>query len=65
MAELSQDHDDSVPVPIVLIDQDSDTNATVVELSFGDRLGALLDTVLYHAFDPLFLLMIHFEFTNE
>eukprot|EP00250_Pteridium_aquilinum_P010180 c1919_g1_i1 orf=99-956(+) len=37
--------DDSVPIPIVLIDQDSDANATVVEVSFGDRLGALLDTM--------------------
>lgn len=37
--------DDTVPTPIVLIDQDSDANATVVELSFGDRLGALLDTM--------------------
>lgn len=36
---------DSVPNPIVLIDQDSDANATVVEVSFGDRLGALVDTV--------------------
>ncbi|KAJ7542962.1 hypothetical protein O6H91_09G020000 [Diphasiastrum complanatum] len=34
-----------VPKPIVLIDQDSDPNATVVKLSFGDRLGALLDTM--------------------
>lgn len=37
--------DDSIPTPVVLIDQDSDANATVVEVSFGDRLGALLDTV--------------------
>lgn len=33
------------PKPIVLIDQDSDADATIVEISFGDRLGALLDTV--------------------
>lgn len=33
------------PKPIVLIDQDSDAEATIVEISFGDRLGALLDTV--------------------
>lgn len=32
-------------MPIVLIDQDSDSEATVVQLSFGDRLGALIDTV--------------------
>nr|CAD1836740.1 unnamed protein product [Ananas comosus var. bracteatus] len=36
---------DSVPMPIVLIDQDSDPDATIVQLSFGDRLGALLDTM--------------------
>lgn len=40
------DHDaDYVPMPIVLIDQDSDSDATIVQLSFGDRLGALIDTV--------------------
>ena len=36
---------DTVPTPIVIIDQDSDPDATVVEITFGDRLGALLDTV--------------------
>ncbi|CAK8574151.1 unnamed protein product [Lathyrus sativus] len=36
---------DSIPMPIVLIDQDSDSEATIVQLSFGDRLGALLDTM--------------------
>lgn len=36
---------DEVPVPKVIIDQDSDLDATVVEVTFGDRLGALLDTV--------------------
>lgn len=36
---------DAVPVPIVLIDQDSDPDATIVQVSFGDRLGALIDTV--------------------
>lgn len=35
----------TVPIPIVLIDQGSDPNATIVEISFGDRLGALLDTM--------------------
>ncbi|KAF3434479.1 hypothetical protein FNV43_RR25582 [Rhamnella rubrinervis] len=34
-----------VPMPIVLIDQDSDSDATTVQLSFGDRLGALIDTM--------------------
>ncbi|WVZ88373.1 hypothetical protein U9M48_034901 [Paspalum notatum var. saurae] len=37
--------DEAVPVPVVLIDQDSDRDATIVQLSFGDRLGALLDTM--------------------
>lgn len=37
------------PKPIVLIDQDSDADATIVEISFGNRLGALLDTVGYPA----------------
>uniref|UniRef100_A0A804I5K6 ACT domain-containing protein ACR n=1 Tax=Musa acuminata subsp. malaccensis TaxID=214687 RepID=A0A804I5K6_MUSAM len=32
-------------MPIILIDQDSDAHATIVWLSFGDRLGALLDTM--------------------
>ncbi|XP_057967747.1 ACT domain-containing protein ACR11 [Malania oleifera] len=36
---------DTDPTPIVIIDQDSDPDATVVEITFGDRLGALLDTM--------------------
>ncbi|XP_009370962.2 ACT domain-containing protein ACR11 [Pyrus x bretschneideri] len=36
---------DTVPIPKVIIDQDSDPDATVVEITFGDRLGALLDTM--------------------
>lgn len=36
---------DVVPTPVVIIDQDSDPDATVVEITFGDRLGALLDTM--------------------
>lgn len=36
---------ESIPIPKVIIDQDSDSDATVVEITFGDRLGALLDTV--------------------
>jgi hypothetical protein len=39
---------DAVPVPKVIIDQDSDPDATVVEVTFGDRLGALLDTVCFN-----------------
>ncbi|EPS74048.1 hypothetical protein M569_00709, partial [Genlisea aurea] len=34
-----------VPMPVVLIDQDSDSSATIVQISFGDRLGALIDTM--------------------
>ncbi|KAL9351338.1 hypothetical protein Peur_054018 [Populus x canadensis] len=40
----SEQDADSVPMPVVLIDQDSDSDATIVQLSFGDRLGALIDT---------------------
>ncbi|XP_078433761.1 uridylyltransferase-like protein [Wolffia australiana] len=36
---------EEVPIPKVTIDQDSDPDATVVEITFGDRLGALLDTM--------------------
>ncbi|KAM5578427.1 hypothetical protein ABKV19_008638 [Rosa sericea] len=39
------DEGDVIPVPKVIIDQDSDPDATVVEITFGDRLGALLDTM--------------------
>ncbi|XP_057986136.1 ACT domain-containing protein DS12, chloroplastic isoform X3 [Hevea brasiliensis] len=35
---------DTIPTPKVIIDQDSDPDATVVEITFGDRLGALIDT---------------------
>ncbi|KAI3990562.1 hypothetical protein MKX01_022862 [Papaver californicum] len=41
----SSSETDTVPTPKVIIDQDSDPNATVVEITFGDRLGALLDTM--------------------
>lgn len=41
-SELDADY---VPMPIVHIDQDSDSDATMVQVSFGDRLGALIDTV--------------------
>nr|GMC95942.1 ACT domain-containing protein DS12, chloroplastic [Ipomoea batatas] len=34
-----------VPIPKVIIDLDSDPDATVVEITFGDRLGTLLDTM--------------------
>nr|XP_027186282.1 ACT domain-containing protein ACR11-like [Cicer arietinum] len=41
----NQGETDTIPTPIVIIDQDSDPDATVVEITFGDRLGALLDTM--------------------
>ncbi|RZS17957.1 hypothetical protein BHM03_00050162 [Ensete ventricosum] len=44
-SRMSDQEKDSVPMPIVSIDQDSDTDATIVQLSFGDRLGALVDTM--------------------
>ncbi|KAF8403278.1 hypothetical protein HHK36_011380 [Tetracentron sinense] len=43
--QKSDQDTDYVPMPIVLIDQDSDSDATIVQLSFGDRLGALMDTM--------------------
>lgn len=36
---------DTIPTPDFLIDQESDSDATVVEIMFGDRLAAFLDTV--------------------
>ncbi|KAI9084517.1 hypothetical protein K1719_033505 [Acacia pycnantha] len=36
---------DVIPTPTVIIDQDSDADATVVQITFGDRLGALVDTM--------------------
>jgi UTP:GlnB (protein PII) uridylyltransferase len=41
----SEQDADYVPMPVVLIDQDSDSEATIVQVSFGDRLGALIDTM--------------------
>lgn len=41
----SEDDDDVVPMPMVMIDQDADPEATIVQLSFGNRLGALIDTM--------------------
>ncbi|MQL88152.1 hypothetical protein Taro_020703 [Colocasia esculenta] len=35
----------TVPTPKVIIDQDSDPDSTIVEITFGDRLGALMDTM--------------------
>lgn len=35
----------SVPLPVVQIIQDPECDATTVEISFGDRLGLLIDTV--------------------
>ncbi|XP_072963340.1 ACT domain-containing protein DS12, chloroplastic-like [Typha angustifolia] len=41
----SSSYTDTVPTPKVIIDQDSDPDATIVEITFGDRLGTLLDTM--------------------
>uniref|UniRef100_A0A1D1YTM7 ACT domain-containing protein ACR n=1 Tax=Anthurium amnicola TaxID=1678845 RepID=A0A1D1YTM7_9ARAE len=41
----SSNETDTVPTPKVIIDQDSDPDSTIVEITFGDRLGALLDTM--------------------
>lgn len=49
LAMIGEDQSDreteDIPIPKVIIDQDSDLDATVVEITFGDRLGALLDTM--------------------
>ncbi|XP_043720156.1 ACT domain-containing protein ACR12-like [Telopea speciosissima] len=46
LASSKSDQDaDTVPMPMVLIGQDLDSDATIVQLSFGDRLGALIDTM--------------------
>ncbi|KAL4313017.1 hypothetical protein GQ457_01G043500 [Hibiscus cannabinus] len=42
---VESDDTDTVPTPKVIIDQDTDPDATVVEITFGDRLGALMDTM--------------------
>jgi UTP:GlnB (protein PII) uridylyltransferase len=42
---ISEEDADNVPMPIVLIGQDPESEATTVQLSFGDRLGALIDTM--------------------
>ncbi|KAK8575491.1 hypothetical protein V6N13_033270 [Hibiscus sabdariffa] len=42
---VENDDTDTVPTPKVIIDLDSDPDATVVEITFGDRLGALMDTM--------------------
>ncbi|KAG2577736.1 ACT domain-containing protein DS12, chloroplastic-like isoform X2 [Panicum virgatum] len=36
---------DTDPIPKVIIDQDSDPDATIVEVTLGDRLGDLVDTM--------------------
>eukprot|EP00270_Netrium_digitus_P015748 TRINITY_DN5568_c0_g1_i4.p1 TRINITY_DN5568_c0_g1~~TRINITY_DN5568_c0_g1_i4.p1 ORF type:complete len:349 (-),score=74.23 TRINITY_DN5568_c0_g1_i4:250-1155(-) len=36
---------EKLPVPLVMIDQHTDSKSTIVDLQFGDRLGALLDTM--------------------
>lgn len=41
----SSQETDVIPTPVVIIDQDSDPDATIVEVTFGDRLGTLLDTM--------------------
>ncbi|XP_008787972.1 ACT domain-containing protein ACR12-like [Phoenix dactylifera] len=44
-SSMSDQEKNVVPMPIVLIDQDSDPDATIVQISFGDRLGPLVDTM--------------------
>ncbi|MBF6271731.1 hypothetical protein IU460_29170 [Nocardia farcinica] len=63
----SQNDTDAIPTPKVIIDQDADPDATVVEITFGDRLGALLDTVWSHILAEIvmrfvFLLLLTYLF---
>jgi len=51
---------DGVPIPVVLIDQDSDSESTIVQLSFGDRLGALIDTVSCFSTDSFLSVLENF-----
>ncbi|CAO2189154.1 unnamed protein product [Urochloa humidicola] len=46
-AAVEQDgsNTDTVPIPKIIIDQDSDPDSTIVEVTLGDRLGDLLDTM--------------------
>ncbi|CAI5984719.1 unnamed protein product [Closterium sp. NIES-64] len=44
-AATAEAETEEVPVPVVVIDNHSEANATVVQLEFGDRLGALMDTM--------------------
>jgi hypothetical protein len=45
LLQVSETKEDEEPKPTVNIDEHSDPDATIVEICFGDRLGALLDTV--------------------
>ncbi|CAM6099500.1 unnamed protein product [Calypogeia fissa] len=45
LVQGGEETEQTQPVPVVSIDQHTDPDATIVELSFGDRLGALLDTM--------------------
>ncbi|KAH9545980.1 hypothetical protein CY35_12G073200 [Sphagnum magellanicum] len=45
LTTLSETKEDEEPKPTVHIDEHSDPDATIVEMCFGDRLGALLDTM--------------------
>lgn len=58
LLQKSEQDADYVPMPIVMIDQDSDSDATIVQLSFGDRLGALIDTVKCPLGDFYFLSLL-------
>ncbi|XP_052115581.1 uncharacterized protein LOC127745788 isoform X2 [Arachis duranensis] len=45
--QKSSDNLNSVLMPIAMIDQDSDSEVTIVQLSFGDGLGARIDMVTW------------------
>ncbi|KAI8031038.1 ACT domain-containing protein ACR12 [Camellia lanceoleosa] len=45
MGRKSEQDADDAPMPLVQINQYSNSDATIVQVSFGDRLGALIDTM--------------------
>lgn len=57
--EATNDAAGDVPEPVVKIDNQSDSFATLVTVEYGDRLGELLDTVRVTSCSSLSLLLPH------
>ncbi|XP_042410469.1 uncharacterized protein LOC121999909 [Zingiber officinale] len=54
-----------IPTPKVIIDQDSNLDATIIEVAFGDRLGALLATVYSKSLTPIMFFLQCFFFVSR